>query len=84
MHFKVIVPLYNVEKWIKVCIRSVKAQTHKDFHCVLIDDASTDNSATIIENEIKNDSRFTFIKNEKKTKSWPLERILMDFLLEFH
>ena len=65
MHFKVIVPLYNVEKWIKVCIRSVKAQTHKDFHCVLIDDASTDNSATIIESEIKNDSRFTFIKNEK-------------------
>ena len=65
MHFKIITPLYNVEKWVRVCIRSIIAQTYEDFQCVLVDDASTDNSVSIIEKEIKTDSRFTLIRNEK-------------------
>lgn len=65
-HFKIIIPFYNVEEWIKVCIRSVKAQNYQNFHCILVDDLSTDKSAEIVEEEIKNDSRFTFIKNTEK------------------
>lgn len=64
MHFKIIVPFYNVEKWIKVCIRSVKAQDYDNFQCILIDDASTDNTTLIVEKEIEGDERFSFIKNE--------------------
>lgn len=66
MHFKIVIPLYNVEKWIKKCIRSVKLQEHKDFQCILIDDMSTDNSKSIILDEIKDDIRFHLISNTEK------------------
>ena len=65
-HFKVIVPFYNVEKWIKVCIRSIKAQDYKDFQCVLLDDMSTDSTAKIVREEIGNDPRFTFVEVQEK------------------
>lgn len=66
MHFKIIIPLYNVEKWIKKCIRSVKLQEYKDFQCILINDMSTDTTVKIIEDEIKDDSRFHLIENTEK------------------
>lgn len=62
-HFKIIVPFYNVEKWIKICIRSIKKQTIQDFQCVLIDDASTDNTVDVVKEEISNDDRFVLIEN---------------------
>ena len=65
-HFKIIVPFYNVEEWIKVCIRSVKLQDYKDFQCVLIDDISTDSSAEIVEQEIAGDDRFVLVRNTEK------------------
>ena len=65
-HFKIIVPFYNVEKWIKICIRSVKVQNYKDFQCILIDDMSTDKTAEIVREEIGTDPRFTFIENTEK------------------
>lgn len=63
-HFKIIVPFYNVEKWIKFCIRSLKAQDYKNFQCVLVDDCSTDGTSSIVRSEILNDERFTFIENK--------------------
>ena len=65
MHFKIIVPFYNVEKWIKACIRSVKAQDYDNFQCVLIDDCSTDNTVSVVEKEIEGSDKFIFIKNDK-------------------
>tara|TARA_R110001599_G_scaffold48399_2_gene139339 strand:- start:2245 stop:3762 length:1518 start_codon:yes stop_codon:yes gene_type:complete len=64
--FKIIIPLYNVEKWIKTCLRSIKAQSYKDFQCVVIDDLSTDNSVSVIKEEIKSDKRFFLIENKEK------------------
>ena len=64
--FNIIIPLYNVEKWIKYCIRSVKAQEYGNFHCYLVDDISTDNTSKIIKNEIEGDNRFTLIENKEK------------------
>ena len=65
-HFKIIVPFYNVEEWVKVCIRSVKLQSYKDFQCILIDDISTDGSVEIVEKEIANDDRFMLVRNTEK------------------
>lgn len=65
-HFKIIVPFYNVEQWIKMTIKSVQLQGYKDFECILIDDVSTDKSFSIAEEEIKDDDRFTIVKNKKK------------------
>ena len=65
-HFKIIIPLYNVQDWIKICIRSVKAQNYKNFQCIIIDDISTDESVKIIKEEIKNDERFQLVINTDK------------------
>lgn len=65
MHFKVIVPFYNVENWITKCIKSIKLQNYKNFQCILIDDCSTDKTVEKIKNEIKNDERFHLIENNK-------------------
>lgn len=43
----IIVPVYNVEPYIKECLDSVFAQTFQDFEIILVDDGSTDNSGTI-------------------------------------
>ena len=40
----IIVPIYNVEKYIAKCIESIKMQTFTDFVCYLISDGSTDKS----------------------------------------
>ena len=65
-HFKIIVPLYNVQEWIKLCLRSIKGQTYRNFECIIIDDISTDNSVEIIKQEIGNDDRFKLIVNTEK------------------
>jgi glycosyltransferase involved in cell wall biosynthesis len=58
--FRVIVPCYNAEKWIKKCIESISKQTYKEWSLLIIDDASTDNTyerakslnvGTVIRNE---------------------------------
>jgi glycosyltransferase involved in cell wall biosynthesis len=72
-HFKIIVPSYNNEKWIKSCIRSVKKQNYQNYECIIIDDCSTDNSVQIIKQEIKDDNKFTFIQN--KNRKLALENI---------
>lgn len=43
----IIVPVYNVEKFLPKCIDSVMKQSYRDFELLLIDDGSTDNSAAI-------------------------------------
>lgn len=43
----VIVPVYNVEKYVRKCIESILAQTYSAFELILIDDGSTDESGSI-------------------------------------
>lgn len=62
----IIIPVYNVEKYIKRCIESVLAQTMKDFELILIDDGSPDKCGKICDEYAKRDSRICVIhkKNE--------------------
>lgn len=64
-HFKVIVSFYNAEKWIKKCIDTIKLQKYKNYECILIDDASIDNTVKIIKQEISGHSNFHLIENKK-------------------
>lgn len=54
----IIVPVYNEEKIIQNCLRSVSQQTYKDFEVFLVDDGSTDKSGSICDDYAKKDNRF--------------------------
>lgn len=60
----VIVPVYNVEKYLNRCVNSILVQTFKDFEIILIDDGSTDRSAEICDEwSYKNDKIKVLHKN---------------------
>lgn len=60
----VIVPVYNVEKFIRRCLDSIINQTLKDLEIILVDDGSTDNSGVICDEYAKLDNRITVIHKE--------------------
>ena len=45
----VVIPLYNAEKYVIECLDSLLAQTFQDFEVIVVDDCSTDNSVTLVE-----------------------------------
>ncbi len=57
----VIVPVYQMEKYIAQCIESILAQTYKNFELILIDDGSTDASGRICDEYAKKDGRIRVI-----------------------
>lgn len=57
----VVVPIYNVEKYLDRCITSVVNQTYKNIEIILVDDGSTDNCPVICDDWAKKDSRIKVI-----------------------
>ena len=57
----VIVPVFNIEDYIKQCLSSLQAQTMKDIEIIVIDDGSTDNSGQICDSFAEKDPRFKVI-----------------------
>ena len=57
----VIVPVYNVERYLSECLISLRKQTYSNFEVILVDDGSTDNSGAICEEFTKLDQRFSVI-----------------------
>ena len=60
----IIVPVYNVERYLKECLDSVINQTLKEIEIICVEDCSTDNSLSILEEYAKSDSRIKVIRNE--------------------
>ena len=64
MFISVIVPIYNVEKYLKNCIESVINQSFSDFELILVDDGSKDKSGEICDKYSENDKRIKVIHKE--------------------
>lgn len=64
----VIMPVYQVEKYIKGCVQSVLGQTYRDFEVIVVDDGSMDNSAQIAEDMFHADGtiQYTIIHTENR------------------
>ena len=60
----VIVPVYNVEKYIEKCLLSIQNQTFTDFECLVINDGTKDNSIEVAKKAVGNDPRFRFFDKE--------------------
>ena len=57
----VVVPVYNVEKYIDRCLNSIINQTYRKLEIIIVNDGSTDNSRKIIDKFSKMDSRIIVI-----------------------
>ena len=60
----IIIPVYNVEKYLRRCLDSVKNQTFSDWEAICVNDGSPDNSAAILEEYASKDARFKIVNKE--------------------
>ncbi|MBK8750873.1 MAG: glycosyltransferase [Candidatus Competibacteraceae bacterium] len=60
----VIIPTYNYGCYLEECLASVLNQTFNDYAVLIIDNASEDNTQQIANKWVKEDSRFTYVRNE--------------------
>lgn len=66
MKISVIIPVYNVEKYLKKCVDSVLAQDFSDYEILLIDDGSTDSSGEICDEYAEKNANVTVVHQENK------------------
>ncbi len=62
----VIVPVYNVEKYIGKCVESIERQTYDNLEIILVDDGSTDTSGLICEELARKDKRIRVFHQDNK------------------
>ena len=64
--FSIVIPVYNVQNYLKQCIDSVLNQTYKNYEIILVDDGSTDNSGKMCDSFAKKNNNIKVIhkKNE--------------------
>lgn len=60
----VVVPIYNVERYVSKCIESIQNQNYKNLDIILVDDGSTDNSGMICDRYAQSDKRIRVIHKE--------------------
>lgn len=62
----VVVPVYNVDKYLSICVNSILSQTFRELDIILVDDGSTDNSYQICEKFAASDKRIRVIHQQNK------------------
>lgn len=64
MKVSVIVPVYNVDKYLEECLTSIENQTLKDVEVIIVNDGSTDNSPEICKKFVSKNDNFIYIEKE--------------------
>lgn len=81
----IIVPIFNVEKWLTRCLNSICKQTYGEFEVLLIDDGSIDNSGEICQAFVSKDNRFKYYKKENgglsDTRNYGINRAKGKYLI---
>ena len=81
----IIVPVYNAENYLKQCLDSIVNQTYKNIEIICINDASTDNSLSILKEYEENDKRIKILSGEHigagKARNLGIENSNGDYLL---
>ena len=62
MKFSIVVPVYNVERYIRKCLESILKQSYDNFEVIIVNDGSIDESYKIIDEYVKRDNRFKSYK----------------------
>lgn len=65
----IIVPVYNVEKYVGRCIESLLSQSYNDVQIILVDDGSTDNSGKICDDYAERDQRIVVVHQKNAGQS---------------
>ncbi len=84
MKVSVIIPVYNTEKYLEECVKSVIGQTYKDLEVILVNDGSVDNSGELCEKLAKEDNRIITIHKENggQVSAWKagLEKVTGEYI----
>lgn len=62
--FSIVIPVYNTEKYLDCCVKSVLTQTFRDFELILVDDGSPDNSPAMCDAWAEKDHRIRVVHQE--------------------
>lgn len=81
----IIVPAYNVEKYIEQCLTSVINQTYKNLEIIVVNDGSKDKTGEIIEKLARRDKRIVYINQENKgvaeARNTALQKVTSEFVM---
>ena len=84
MLISVVIPVYNVEKYIRQCLESVINQSYHHIEILVVDDGSTDKSGSICDEYAKQDARFHVYHTENHglsaARNYALERATGDYI----
>ncbi|OCK50589.1 hypothetical protein BA768_05415 [Chryseobacterium sp. CBo1] len=62
----IIIPCYNQDQYLDMCLQSVSDQTYQNWECIIVNDGSTDSTGEIAENWVQKDGRFLYIKHDNR------------------
>ena len=81
----IIIPVYNVEPYLRQCLDSVLGQTFKNFEVLLVNDGSSDSSGDICREYVEKDSRFHYFEKENgglsDARNYGIERAQGEYLI---
>ena len=85
MVFSILIPVYNVEKYVRQCLESVLAQDFSDYEIILVNDGSTDSSAVICKEFAQRDARIKYFEKENEgllqTRRYSIRKASGEYLL---
>ena len=84
MKFSIIVPMYNVEKYIGKCLESIMAQKYENYEVIIVNDGSTDNSVDVVK-EYLTDKRFKLYNKDNSgvsaTRNYGIGKVTGDYII---